>query len=136
MGFDLTNDRGTYLRFSPSGWALALTIGERYGWQREGTTMSNPEAAADWSGEYATNEGQRVSATDARSLADACARALDDPDYEKRTSDIWNQLDAEVAQHFPGRATTRPMGPDDLKKFRGRLQELIAFCREGSFIIE
>ena len=142
MGFDLTNDCGTYLRFSPSGWALALTIGERYGWKPEGTTLTESEAGTKgvhWSGEYATNDGQRASAADARSLADACERALSDPAYEARTTDTLNGIYEAIAQQSPcGRGDTpdRAIDPDVAKKFRVRLQELIAFCGEGSFIIE
>ena len=88
MGFDLTNDNGNYLRFSPSGWALALTLAENYGSQPEGTTLplADDDEPVEWSGEYATNEGQRVSASDAAALADACERTLEDPQYEIRSS--------------------------------------------------
>src|SRR5688500_4882351 len=103
MGFDLTNDNGTYLRFSPSGWALALTLAENYGWRPEGTTRAaaDGDQPVEWSGEYATNEGQRVSASDALALADACARVLEDPQYEARVAEILGQINAAVAEQVP-----------------------------------
>ena len=137
MGFDFTNDRGTYLRFSPSGWALALMIGENYGWQPEGTTLPRPAgeaSASEWSGEYATNEGQRVSASDANALAAACERALADPVYEQRAVDTLRRIRGELAQELG--QTPEPVDNAEVIKFRERLKQLIAFCREGSFIIE
>ncbi len=131
MGFDLTNDAGQSARFSPSGWALALTLAEHYGWKPAGTKLERP----NWSGEYATNEGQRVTASDAQSLADACERALVDPDYLPRISDIKQQIDAEVARQVPG-STRREIRSEEMLAFRERLKDLVAFCREGAFVIE
>jgi hypothetical protein len=137
MGFDLTNETGAYLRFSPSGWALALTLAERYGWQPEGTTLpKSAEGSADWSGEYATNDGQRVSASDANAVADACERALADPAYAEITLDAWNELQKYMDSQVPSLAPPRAVDPDLAQKFRGRLEELITFCRSGNFIIE
>jgi hypothetical protein len=137
MGFDLTNESGNYLRFSPSGWALALTLAENYGWQPEGTTLAVADEGepVEWSGEYATNEGQRVSASDAQSLADACERALGDPQYESQASEIFAQINVAVAEEVPG-YTPEPVNRADMVKFRERLGELVTFCREGSFVIE
>ncbi len=137
MGFDFTNDSGAYLRFSPSGWALALTLAEQYGWQPEGTTLAeSAEGSANWSGEYATNEGQRVAASDATALAEACARALNDPAYAEVVADTWDELQEYVDAQLPGTMPPRAVDPDLAQKFRGRLEELIAFARSGSFIIE
>lgn len=138
MGFDLTNDRGTYVRFSPIGWGFALTLAESHGWEPEGTTRDDPEDTREgspWSGEYVTNDGQRVSAADAAAIADACERALSDPDYEQRTLALLNEYNATVAEQVPG-YTWEPPTRDDVVKFRERLSELISLCREGSFVIE
>src|SRR5262245_48579955 len=131
MGFDLTNDAGGSTRFSPSGWALALTLAEHYGWKPAGTKLER----TDWSGEYATNEGQRVTASDAQNLAEACERALVDTDYLPCVSAIKQQIDAEVARLIPG-DTPRAVRSEEILAFRERLKDLVAFCRGGGFIIE
>jgi hypothetical protein len=76
-----------------------------------------------------------VSASDALALADACERALEDPQYESRAFELFAQINAAVAEQVPG-YTPEPVNRADMVKFRDRLGELIAFCREGSFIIE
>jgi len=131
MGFDLTNDAGHSTRFSPSGWALALTLAEHYGWTPAGTKLNR----VDWSGEYATNEGQRVTDSDAQSLAQACERALADPDYLARISAIKQQIDSEVARQVPG-DTPRAVQKDEMLAFRERPKDLVTLCRGGGFIIE
>ncbi|HET6248547.1 MAG TPA: hypothetical protein VFE47_12670 [Tepidisphaeraceae bacterium] len=139
MGFDLTSESGAYLRFSPSGWALALNLAGHYGWLPEGTTLRQSESGAEsteWSGEYATNDGQRVSASDANALAGACERALADAEYAEVVSDTLRRISEAVAAQVPDRTAERVVDPDVAQKFRGRLEELIAFCRSGSFIIE
>jgi hypothetical protein len=139
LGFDLTNEKGSYLRFSPSGWALALTLAEAYGWVPAGTTL--PEygglAGQPWSGEYATNEGQQISSADAAALGEACARAIASEDYVSRTAAIrkalFDRVDRAAGGSLPMPA---PFGEPEIITFRGRLEELIAFCREGGFVIE
>lgn len=131
MGFDLTNDTGSQMRFSPSGWALALTLAEEYGWKPAGTTLARP----DWSGEYASNEGQRVTGSDAHALAAACERALADPDYLARISAVKQGIDATVAREVPGNVPSTA-NREEMLAFRERLQELVAFSRGGSFVVE
>jgi len=131
MGFDLTNDTGSRIRFSPSGWALALTLAEHYGWKPTGTTL----ARANWSGEYATNEGQRVSESDAHGLAQACQRALSDPDYLPRVCGIKSQIDEAVAREVPD-YTPSPVEAKEMVAFRDRLKDLVGFCHGGGFVIE
>lgn len=131
MGFDLTNEAGHSARFSPSGWALALTLAEDYGWKPAGTKLER----ADWAGDYATNEGQRVTTNDAENLAQACERALADPGYLARVSAVKQQIDAEIARQVPG-SRPRAVRCEDMLAFRERLKDLVAFCRGGSFIIE
>ena len=131
MGFDLTNDTGSRIRFSPSGWTLALTLAEHYGWKPAGTTL----ARSNWSGEYATNEGQRVSESDARGLAQACERALSDPDYLSRISEIKSQIDAAVAE-LVSDCAPRIVDAKEMTLFRDRLKDLVEFTQGGGFVIE
>jgi hypothetical protein len=136
MGFDLSNDRGSYLRFSPSGWALGLNLAQAYGWTPQGTTHpAAEEAGEEWSGEYATNEGQRVSSADAASLADACESALADPNYVDRASHMLTQVEQAIAGEAAG-YQPNPVNRNDMIKFRERIGGLITFCREGAFTIE
>ena len=44
-------------------------------------------------------------------------------------------MNAALAEEVSG-YTPEPVRRADMVKFRDRLHELIAFCREGSFIIE
>jgi hypothetical protein len=139
MGFDLTNDKGEYLRFSPSGWALALTLAESYAWAPAGTTLPTGTEidGGDWSGEYATNERQCVSAVDAAALAAALTRALASTDYTSRTASIFKSLtdavDRTIAASAPPRA---PFGETEIAKFRKQLEDLIAFSQDAGFVIE
>lgn len=137
MGFDFTNENGAYLRFSPSGWALALTLAGQYDWRPEGTSLpgSDESEPAEWSGEYATNDGQRVSASDANAIADACERALADPAYQVTALQTLNEINESVAAQVPRYEPERAIEPDVAKKFRDRLRELIEFCRSGGFVI-
>ena len=79
--------------------------------------------SSDWSGEYATNDGQRVSANDAAALADACERVLSDPDYEARTLTLLDLYNAAVAEQVPS-YTPEPAKRDDVVKFRERLAQV------------
>ena len=143
MGFDLTNDSGTYLRFSPSGWALALELAESYGWTPAGTTLppSGEMDASSWSGEYGTNDGQHVSADDAAALAEARARAIVSEDYARTAISTFQTIRGQVerTQRSTGSKIppiTTTFSEAEAAKFRVRLEELIVFYREGGFKIE
>ncbi len=66
--------------FSKQSWAKALELARAFGWRAPGTQppprFDPYELEADWNGTYLTNDGQVVSAEDARSLAAALERSL------------------------------------------------------------
>ena len=73
-----------------------------YGWKPEGTRPPSHidfyELETEWDGRYLTNDGQTVKAADARSLAAALERSLDDlPDENPRID--WNAIVEAVKRH-------------------------------------
>ncbi len=92
---DLSGEGGSF-RLTNLGWSHACHLGVKYGWKPTGT--KKPTIPLDtgemteqewnewnWDGDYSVNEGQYVSAGDARSWADALERALPDiPNHKTR----------------------------------------------------
>ena len=81
MPYDLHNPSfGLCLTFSRQFFVKALGLGELYGWQPRRTqppaNINFRELNADWHGEYLTNDGQKVLATDAKWLAAALEKSL------------------------------------------------------------
>jgi hypothetical protein len=75
MGFDLSNSKQDYARFSWSTWRFLLETARKFGWQPQGTV--DPIYSDDyWSGGYHSNDGQRVLEEDADALVDALEEAL------------------------------------------------------------
>ena len=110
------------------------------------------QLGAEWDGGYLTNDGQTVKDEDARSLAAALERALDDISNHNTPID-WNSL-FEANDDLPEwlspeeRAIIEEelqdglldiLGLSPLEYFAGdekrHLKELIRFCRLGSFEI-
>ena len=135
MGYDLYNlsGKGAYFCFSGRGWLWALEIARANGWKPAGTkppdgsvpTFFEYDISTQWDPEdYFSNGGQRVTARDAKALAAAIERALDDA--EKR-----------VSKRKP-RSKSAPR-PKHKMKFTSeeakRLREFVTFCRKGSFYI-
>src|SRR4026207_186588 len=88
MSYELFN-QSTELcrRFSRQSWAKALELAQFYGWKPMGTRPPSVHdfhrLNADWSGTYLTNDGQTVKTEDAKALAHALHKALDDiPDVK------------------------------------------------------
>jgi hypothetical protein len=144
MGMDLFDERGSDLRFPPSGWALALNLAEAYGWVPDGTTLPDAGEEEDipGTGHYDTNDGQWVSAVDAAALADACERAITAGDYAAPLLAIDDQLFySEPEPPRPNDPSKPPLprreriSDEDMELFREQLEELMGFCREVSFQI-
>jgi hypothetical protein len=144
MGMDLVNERGSGLHFSPSGWALALNLAEAYGWVPAGTTMpyATEEEAADWRGNYDTNDEQRVSAADAAALAAALETAVTADDYAIQLCTLDERLfhsrEEPPPAVIPGKwqlPERQRLTQSDFEEFREHLRDFAAFCREGSFRI-
>ena len=80
MGMDLVR-QGGHWRSNRAGWSLLRGLALEHGWIPEGTAPPSWLSPAEqWDGNYSTNDGQTVSASDAQHLADALERALRDPE--------------------------------------------------------
>jgi hypothetical protein len=136
MGYDLKNDRGEELRFSNSGWSLALEIAERHGWNPQGTLApADWEEGKEWEGDYDTMDGQRVSAEDAAGLVKALERALADNHFAAKARDTFNELHDQIGGEHP------PPGRVEFtlevaEGFRATLRELIEFTGDCGFRID
>jgi hypothetical protein len=81
MAFDLEGKAGTF-RMSSFGWPRVLAIAEAYGWEPAGTNPPVGLGRSNWDGSYGSNDGQLVTARDARALAAAIEEALKD-DFQR-----------------------------------------------------
>jgi hypothetical protein len=156
MSLELFNASiGLTRTFSREFAAQALELARCYGWRPRGTRP--PEAFnsyalnADWFGLYLTNDGQMVTAEDARALAEALECALQDiPDEDVKmewSPKLWaDDLPEWLAPY------ERELVEDGLQEhaafavqeqpfafFAGAekqyLMRFIRFCRLGSFVI-
>jgi hypothetical protein len=142
--------------FSRQFWAKALELAQSYGWKPLGTRppphLDFYELCAEWDGRYSTNDGQTVNAEDARSLAAALERSLDDIPNEPPPTN-WNSI-AQLDDDLPEWLSPEErefveeelqdglldiMGMNPLDYFAGNekrhLKQFIRFCRLGSFEI-
>jgi hypothetical protein len=142
--------------FSRQFWSKALELARLYGWKPLGTRSPSNldlyELCAEWDGRYLTNDGQTVEAEDARSLAAALERALDDIPNETVPTD-WNAMvrleddlpewlspaEREFIEEELQEGLLDVMGINPLELFAGaekrHLKQFIRFCRLGSFEI-
>ena len=123
---DLNSESGETLRFTIGAWAYYLDLAERHGWIPSGTYPPDYWAdPRDWNGDYFSNDGQWVSALDARSVADALERALDHSSRVEK-SEIHAISNCNLDElEFAERAAPR----------REFALKIIAFLRAGAFQI-
>lgn len=77
MTYDLLSDKAGHFKLNKYAWPKLLKLAQMYGWKPKGTKLYR-----GWNGSYFGNDGQFVERKDARNLAQALAKALDDiPDY-------------------------------------------------------
>jgi len=157
MSYDLISRYTVLCRtFSRQFWAKALELAGLYGWKPLGTRPPSQldffQLGAEWDGGYLTNDGQTVNAEDARSLAAALERSLDDiPDTNPPID--WNSMfqqeddlpewlspeEREFIEEELQDGLLDIMGTNPLAYFAGdekrHLKEFIRFCRLGSFEI-
>jgi hypothetical protein len=140
MGYDLSNASGAYVRFTGSGWDLALSVAEHYGWSPAGALKPvtwNEATDGPWQGDYWLNVGQRVSADDAAALTAALDRAVCAPDFVEVAIRIVDEIHEELVEREPEwREDLEPLSRADAERFRPRLIEFAALTRQGAFIIE
>jgi hypothetical protein len=156
MSLELFNDSTAISRrFSREFLMKTLELARLYGWQPLGTRppvgLNLHLLNAEWDGTYLTNDGQVVSAEDARSLACALEKSLDDiPDHNMDvnwTSACWlddlpEWLSPEEMEQVEDGLEEHAMGWAELHPFlffagkeKSHLIYFIRFCRLGSFTI-
>jgi hypothetical protein len=140
MGYDLSNPVGASVRFTGSGWYLALAVARHYGWEPAGIPKPaawDEEAYGRWKDEYYVNAGQQVTAEDAAALTAALDRAVAAPDFIETVVHIKDQLNEVVVQHNPKwRDDLHSASREQAEGFRARLVEFADLTRQGPFIIE
>lgn len=140
MGYDLSNASGTYVRFTGSGWDMALAVARRYGWVPAGIPRPaswNENNDGPWEDEYWVNAGQQVTAQDAAALTAALDRAVAAADFVQTVQRIRDELNEELANHHPQwRDDLKPASPEQAERFRSRLVEFANLTRQGPFVIE
>jgi len=157
MSYELVNpSTAEYSKFSRQFWAKALELARLYGWQPMGTRLAPkcnfPAAGVDWLGTYLTNDGQRVTAEDAFSLAAALERSLNDIS-DVRVAMEWDfsawledglpewlsPMERELVEDELQDGLLDVHGTNPLEFFAGDekrlLVHLIRFCRLGGFEI-
>jgi hypothetical protein len=140
MGYDLSNSSGSYVRFSGSGWDLAIAVARHYGWEPAGIPKPatwDEKEYGPWEDEYWINAGQEVTADDAAALTAALHQAVASADFVDTVIRIWNELNDDVARHNPKwRDDLKSLSREQAEGFRARLVELAGLTRQGPFIIE
>ena len=142
MGFDLEAP-GRYFRWTNLAWFDLLELAKEFGWVPIGTGPPRGTRKAQWrhgtsSGnlDYYGNEGQRVYARDAATLADALERAL--AETLKRGPGRRKYRDAQAQDYVEAMlAGSRKRGRVPVRDLRaeasGSIRQFIRFCRAGSF---
>ena len=157
MSYDLYNpSTGLRLRFSRQFLLKALELAELYGWQPRRTQppahIDFGALGAEWLGDYLTNDGQLVMASDASWLAAALEQSLPDISDINPVIDwdpkYWTEDDLPEWLTPQERAIIEEelqdgcldiLGVHPLEHFAGDekayLRRFIRFCRLGSFEI-
>lgn len=144
MSIELVAEDGAIIRTSNGWWCFYLELAHyHYGWIPEGT--KKPKGFGlfkSWKGRfedggYTSSDGQLVSSSDARSLANALERALSDALVHEKGSIVATSMNDEVKAEFGGTV------PEHVQHLlvsgeidRTFVQNLVVFCRKGGFRIE
>ena len=95
MGYELRSQRGGELDLNAINWPRVVELALENGWEPAGTLAPldwcDTESGHDpeqWGGGYCTNDGQYVTAKDARAMADALERSLNHAPEEVQVRDF------------------------------------------------
>ncbi len=132
MGMDLTSESRATFRWNGSGWTFLLNLAQRYDWRPVGTQAPPTVENASWSGAYDSNEGQRVTADDARALGVALERAVADSERTRKAEELALEISVAVREQT-GYADYHVGVPESIW---GYLEEFADFCKKGGFNIE
>ena len=84
MGKDLHSKSGDWWYWTNIAWDKILSLAQTYGWESAGTEQPPYSLSSCWEGQYITNDGQLVTAVDAKAIGNALENALDDiPDHSE-----------------------------------------------------
>ena len=140
MGYDLMSYKGEGFRFNLGSWTPVLALAELYGWEPEGTvvtegsyawcgakdtdTVQVQEFIKSCDGSYYGNNFQIVIEEDALNLAHALMNAVKELPDEKSYVDNYSIYTRQwLINNFSGLES---------KKY---LEKFIQFCKDGAFII-
>lgn len=115
MGYDLSGSGG-YFRWQIFDWPVLLRLAIDYGWEPRGAAFLTKRGRPTRSRcGYCSNDGQTVLRTDARALADALARALDDSASRPRARKLAKRIEDLAGRDY--------------------ITTFVKFCRAGQFRI-
>ncbi|HEY2589526.1 MAG TPA: hypothetical protein VGI81_27515 [Tepidisphaeraceae bacterium] len=135
MSIDVTFENGKATFFSNVGWANLLAFAEEYGWTAARTGAPEEwDAREPWPGHYDPAEGQKITADDARRIAEALRKGLNDPDRQVAANRVAAKLSGELQS-----ATSSPNATIQAFRFEERAlaywHEFILNALESGFSI-
>jgi len=79
MAFNAVNVENHKVRFDINiyGWNLLFALGCKYGWKPQGTQRPQHITSHKWGGRYDTNDGQIVTAEDAKEWGRSIKKAIE-----------------------------------------------------------
>ena len=129
----LKSRRGKTFETSAEHWSVFVNVAQRHGWQPAGTLAppSWPRGEV-WSGQYGTQDGQRVGDVDARALAAALYEAARAEGLARVLRDVIGQV--ELAAERSG-IESRPGERMQPRDFYGEFPPLLLLLYDGEFAI-
>ena len=133
MAFDLINNAGATIRVSGGHWAVFLTLAESYGWKPGGTKRPHDLPPSEtWTGRYDSSDGQTVTDSDARRLAEVLHATAVSPQLSTALSDVIRHIESVVEAagiNIPDQMRMRP------EHFSEEFSPLLMFLYQGEFTI-
>lgn len=134
MAVVLKSKRGKTFVTSAAHWSVFVNVAQCHGWQPAGTLAPPLWPRGEiWSGQYGTQDGQRVSDGDARALAAALYEAARGEEVARVLRDVIGQV--ELAAERSGIAS-RPGERMQPRDFFGEFSPLLRLLYDGEFAIE
>lgn len=133
MTVRLKSNRGKTFETSDEHWSVFLNVAQRFGWQPAGTLPPLAWPQGDvWPGQYATQDGQRVSDDDARALAAVLYEAARGDGIARALRDVIGQVELAAERSGARRPPGERMAPRD---FYGEFSPLLLLLYDGEFSI-
>ena len=135
MGVDLYFKQG-HLSFQWHYWQAIFDLALMYGWKPGGTAAPD-DFDGEWNGDYFSNDGQLITADDARNLGHALELSL--PDIPRHDA-IGHKMKAIKVDGPLSHIEALPDDANPLELFSGpegrqEIEQFIALCRSGDFVI-